>query len=71
MLYDDGMIEHDEYTIYNMWFDHFIKNLNVSGIIYVKADPTICDTRVKKEIEKVNLFHWNIYQNVMIIMKIG
>ena len=48
MLYDDGMIEHDEYTIYNMWFDHFIKNIKVSGIIYVKADPTICDTRVKK-----------------------
>jgi len=25
MLYDDGLIEHDEYQIYNKWFDEFFR----------------------------------------------
>lgn len=47
MLFDDGMIEHDEYQIYNKWFDEFLDDLYLGGIIYVKAEPEICAERVK------------------------
>ena len=47
MLYDDGMIEHDEYQIYNKWFDEFLDDIKLTGIIYVKAEPSICYDRVK------------------------
>ena len=47
MLFDDGMIELDEYTIYNNWFNEFLDEICLGGIIYVKADPEICDMRVK------------------------
>ena len=47
MLFDDGMIEHDEYQIYNKWFDEFLDDMYLGGIIYVKADPEICSDRVK------------------------
>ena len=48
MLYDDGLIEHDEFIIYNKWFDEFIKEVQLSGIIYIKADPEISNKRVIK-----------------------
>jgi len=47
MLYDDGMIEHDEYQIYNKWFDEFLDDMRLGGIIYVKAEPEVCANRVK------------------------
>ena len=47
MLYDDGMIEHDEYQIYNKWFNEFLDDIKLTGIIYVKAEPSICYDRVK------------------------
>ena len=47
MLFDDGMIELDEYTIYNNWFNEFLDEICLGGIIYVKAEPEICDVRVK------------------------
>ena len=58
MLYDDGIIEHDEYTIYNKWFHEFTNNLNLSHIIYVNADPEICFQRIlkrKRDGEKVDI----------------
>ena len=48
MLYDDGKIEEDEYTIYNKWFYSFLDDINVSGLIYVRASPNICSERVIK-----------------------
>ena len=48
MLFDDGNIEHDEFQIYCKWFDEFLDDVKLSGIIYVKAKPEICDDRVKK-----------------------
>ena len=48
MLYDSGDIAHDEYTIYNMWFDEFIRDLPVSGLIYIRADPEKCLERINK-----------------------
>ncbi len=47
MLYDDDMIEHDEYQIYTMWFDEFIDKLKLGGIIFVNTNPQICFDRVK------------------------
>lgn len=47
MLYDEGNIEYDEYQIYNNWFNEFLDEIDVAGIIYVKADPDICNNRVK------------------------
>ena len=48
MLYDSGDIAHDEYTIYNMWFDEFIRDLPVSGLVYIRADPETCMERIMK-----------------------
>lgn len=48
MLYDDNKIEKDEYTIYNKWFDEFLDDVSVTGLIYVKATPETCSYRVKK-----------------------
>jgi deoxyadenosine/deoxycytidine kinase/ribonuclease HI len=47
MLFDDNMIEHDEFQIYLNWFDEFLDDIKLGGIIYVKAEPSICDSRVK------------------------
>jgi deoxyadenosine/deoxycytidine kinase/ribonuclease HI len=47
MLYDDKCIEHDEFMIYNKWFDEFLTDIKHAGIIYVKADPETCEHRVK------------------------
>jgi len=46
MLFDDGMIEHDEYQIYNQWFDEFLDDMTLGGIIYVRAEPNVCAERV-------------------------
>ena len=68
MLYDDGIIEHDEYTIYNKWFHEFTNDLNLSHIIYMNADPEICFQRILKRkregeiididyLERLHLYH--------------
>jgi len=48
MLYDSGDIEYDEYTIYNMWFDEFVRDLPVAGLVYIRADPDTCMQRIHK-----------------------
>ena len=48
MLYDDNMIEHDEFTIYNKWFNEFLEEVKMFGIIYVHASPETCYERVIK-----------------------
>tara|TARA_E500000178_G_C16997291_1_gene743857 strand:+ start:824 stop:1978 length:1155 start_codon:yes stop_codon:yes gene_type:complete len=58
MLYDDEIIEHDEFMIYNKWFEEFTQDLNISNIIYVNVDPEICLQRImkrKREGEKVSI----------------
>lgn len=47
MLFDDGMIDHDEFQIYLNWFDEFLDEIVLGGIIYVRAEPDVCDSRVK------------------------
>ena len=46
MLFDSGKIEDIEYSIYLQWFDYFIKNIDIGGIIYVKSDPETCFDRI-------------------------
>lgn len=48
MLYDSGKIEEIEYSIYLKWFDFFVKDINLSGIIYLQVDPDICSERIIK-----------------------
>jgi len=48
MLYDEKNISHIDYQIYNTWFDEFVKELTLSGIIYVKTSPNKCSERIKK-----------------------
>jgi len=47
MLFDDGMIEYDEFQIYLNWFDAFLDDIVLGGIIYVRAEPDVCENRVK------------------------
>jgi deoxyadenosine/deoxycytidine kinase len=48
MLYDEKNISHIDYQIYNTWFGEFVKELTLSGIIYVKTSPNKCSERIKK-----------------------
>lgn len=48
MLYDIGNIEDVEMQIYQKWFDEFIIDIPISGLIYVKAFPETSHSRVLK-----------------------
>lgn len=48
MLYDTGKIEDVSYQIYNKWFDAFVKDYPINGVIYVETDPDICHQRIAK-----------------------
>jgi deoxyadenosine/deoxycytidine kinase len=48
MLYDAGDISHDEYQIYTMWFDEFLTDVQLSGIVYIRASPSVCIDRIKQ-----------------------
>ncbi len=48
MLYDVGDISHDEFQIYNLWFDEFLVDVPLSGIVYINASPDVCIKRIGK-----------------------
>jgi deoxyadenosine/deoxycytidine kinase len=48
MLYDAGDISHDEFQIYTLWFDEFLVDVPLSGIVYINASPEICMDRIAK-----------------------
>ena len=48
MLYEDDKIEEVNYQIYQKWFDEFIEDTFIDGIIYIKASGETCFERVKK-----------------------
>jgi deoxyadenosine/deoxycytidine kinase len=48
MLYDDKKIEDIEYTIYQKWYNDFIKDLPPISFIYLRTEPIISLNRVKK-----------------------
>ena len=48
MLYETNKIEDVCYQIYCKWFDTFVKDYPIAGIIYVKTEPEICHDRIAK-----------------------
>ena len=48
MLYDEGKIEEVDYQIYLKWFNEFIEELPITGLIYVNTTP-------EKSKERVNI----------------
>ena len=52
MLYKDNKIEKVEYTIYNQWFDEFLKDIPPVSTIYVRTDPTVAKERVNSRARK-------------------
>lgn len=48
MLYDTGDISHDEFQIYTLWFDEFLTDVPLSGIVYIHASPDVCIERIGK-----------------------
>ena len=52
MLYDDGKIESVNYEIYLKWFDEFVKDLPIKGVIYLKTLPNTCFKRIQKRNRK-------------------
>ena len=52
MLFDDGLIRDVDYQIYLKWFDEFVEEIPLTGIIYVRADPEKSFERVKKRSRK-------------------
>jgi deoxyadenosine/deoxycytidine kinase len=48
MLFDSNKIEYIEYTIYLKWFDYFVDNIKIHGIIYLRTFPQECMNRIKQ-----------------------
>tara|TARA_A100001015_G_scaffold319402_1_gene442170 strand:+ start:918 stop:1574 length:657 start_codon:yes stop_codon:yes gene_type:complete len=48
LLYDNNMINEIDYQIYNKWFDCFLDDIPILGIIYLKCSPTIANERIIK-----------------------
>lgn len=48
MLYDSNKIEYINYQIYLNWFDTFSQDFPVHKIVYIKACPEICHSRIQK-----------------------
>ena len=48
MLYDAGDISQDEFQIYTLWFDEFLTDVPLGGIVYINASPDVCLERIGK-----------------------
>ena len=57
MLYDTGDIAEDEYKIYTLWFDEFLQDVQLSGIVYVDASPNVCIDRIKQRARPGETIH--------------
>lgn len=78
MLYDNGKIEDVNFAIYNKWFDTFANDFPVEKVVYVNAEPEICDSRIHKRcrngesnIPLEYLKSCHDYHNVMIDEKLS
>ena len=59
MLYDEGLINLIEYSIYNKWFEEFIEDYNIY-YVYLKTSPDTANLRVLKrsrEGEKIDILY--------------
>lgn len=48
MLYEQGKMSEEEYTIYKKWFHYFQNDIVMTAIIYVQCDPEISHARCLK-----------------------
>ena len=48
MLYDEEKIEDINYKIYLKWFDEFIKDIPITGHVYIQTSPKTCYKRINK-----------------------
>ena len=58
MLYAAGKMSLEEHTIYQKWFFHFIKDIRIAGIIYLRTSPETAHARCNRrarEGEKIEL----------------
>jgi len=80
MLYDSGIIEETEFIIYNKWFDEFVDNIEIKGVVYLDVNPNVCMQRIAKRnrngeegvsleyLQKCKMYHdtWlNTYENIL------
>jgi deoxyadenosine/deoxycytidine kinase len=52
MLYESGHISLENYQIYKKWFWEFIKDIPVTGIVYLKTSPEVCFERCTNRARK-------------------
>ena len=52
MLFDQGKIEEIDFIIYNKWFEHFLDEIDITGVIYIRTDPNKCFERIIKRNRK-------------------
>lgn len=48
MLYNTGKINEIEFKCYKMWFNNFLEDIPEILFVYIKANPNVCDERIKK-----------------------
>ena len=69
MLFDDGNINEIDMQIYLRWFDEFMKDIPIKGIIYVKTLPIKCFERVKKRGRKGEIIPIEYLERCLYICK--
>jgi len=52
MLHDSGDISQEQFEIYNRWFNEFLEDAVMTGIIYLKTDPQVCFERCTSRARK-------------------
>jgi deoxyadenosine/deoxycytidine kinase len=52
MLYDSGDISQEQFEIYNRWFNEFLEDVVMTGIIYLKTEPQVCFDRCTSRARK-------------------
>jgi deoxyadenosine/deoxycytidine kinase len=52
MLYDSGDISQEQFEIYKRWFNEFLEDVVMTGIIYLKTDPQLCFERCTSRARK-------------------
>ena len=46
MLHDSGQIEEVNYQVYLKWFEEFVSDIPISGIIYIRTEPEVAHERI-------------------------
>jgi deoxyadenosine/deoxycytidine kinase len=62
MLYDAGDISQDEFQIYTLWFDEFLTDVPLAGIVYINASPSVCMERIGKRARAGETIHSDYIQ---------